>query len=1454
MRKATVIQLLLPCLLTGSASVFAQESSVYTPAAYSSSSNMGASIRTWTTVRPETNPNNITTSSNIQDFPLMTQYLDGLGRPVQSIVKHGSQPTGGTTYDLLSANVYDEYGKEARIYLPFAGTASSGNFQTNPFQQQSSFYSGAGSPIYGQGEAYFYGKTEYEESPLGRVRKTFSPGDNWVHGGKGTQLHYWNNTASDSVRIWTVTENSGSFGSYTSSRMYATGTLFKSILIDERNNQVVEFKDKQGNVILNKVQLTAQSDTGQGTGHYGWLCTYYIYDAANRLRAVIQPVGVELLMQHSWDLTWNSSVILNEQSFCYEYDEIGRVIMKKMPGVIPAEMVYDARNRLVLSRDGNMTSNGKWLYIQYDELNRPVVTGLWTNSSSRTTHQSSAGGSTSYPNLSGQTYEQLTETHYDDYNSLPSGLSSSLINTWINSTNFITSGYNSSPDYVQEIVQTNRTQGMITWAKAKVLGTSSQFVSTTNIYDDKGRAVQVQHVNQTNGLDVTTMQYDFAGKMLRSHIRHQAIFSSTRNYEIGAKNTYDNLGRVTKTEKQLNGSGWKTISQLEYDAIGQLKKKKLGTDPDNTSNPLETLNYAFNIRGWLLGMNRDYAKDNNNVSNFFGFDLGYDKQTIQATGQSSIGNYAAAMFNGNIAGAVWKTKGDPVIRKFDFSYDTVNRLMKADFAQLENSSFTSSNVNFTVKMGDGSNPLSAYDANGNIRRMQQWGLKPGGSSQIDDLNYTYYDYSNKLKNVIDNQNDTATRLGDFRSSKLYIDWLGSKNTSATDYTYDDNGNMLKDLNKDIVTYSGGNGIVYNFLNLPQTITVKKDGSNNRGTIECTYDAAGNKLKKVVTEGSTVTTTLYMIGTYVNDTLQYISHEEGRIRYKPQDNSYVYDYFLKDHLNNIRMVLTEEEQLDQYSSVTFEDANTTGEQQYYENADIERTSRPGAFNSNTTNGDKVQLLRKSTHSIGAGKLLKVMAGDLIHTKVDYYIPNDATDNGSADGLNALLTQLTGLLNATGAPAALKGSGSTITGVLNSQSVFTSFMSPQSGSGGTMPKAYLNILFFDEQFKFVSLNSESVQVTTKGSGQQLQRISSNAKEAPQNGYVYIYISNESNNLVYFDNLQISHERGRILEETHYYAFGLTMAGISSKALGKMVNSFKFNGGTEHVDDLSVYLYATENRGYDAQIGRFGQIDPMADWYVGWSPYNFALDNPIYWNDPSGLEPDPPQFNNVQELIDYINQYGIGGLPDGFMRWVFGDNGNIQSFVYDPDPYLGYNSKGIYGLWINYSGWIENGYSISFGNAVMNEVVVGTKFIAANNFISGWNSYQTEQNTLNSFGNINFGLGFSAPFEKSFEFANSISNNRVNPTIEMLTTDLKISNGIYKAAKVAKGLGYAGTAIGVITAGYQLIEKPTAGNATRLAVQGIAIAANFIPVAGWAVSLGIGIADYIWGDDLYSWIDNL
>ncbi|HEY2721508.1 MAG TPA: hypothetical protein VGI82_07275, partial [Chitinophagaceae bacterium] len=60
----------------------------------------------------------------------------------------------------------------------------------------------------------------------------------------------------------------------------------------------------------------------------------------------------------------------------------------------------------------------------------------------------------------------------------------------------------------------------------------------------------------------------------------------------------------------------------EYDALGQLKKKKLG------AAPLDSMVYDYNIRGWMLRANRNYVKDTTSTTNWFGFDLGYDKTSF----------------------------------------------------------------------------------------------------------------------------------------------------------------------------------------------------------------------------------------------------------------------------------------------------------------------------------------------------------------------------------------------------------------------------------------------------------------------------------------------------------------------------------------------------------------------------------------------------------------------------------------------------------------------------------------------------------------------------------------------------------------------------------------------------------------------------------------------------------
>ncbi|KAF2343142.1 RHS repeat-associated core domain-containing protein, partial [Flavobacterium tistrianum] len=109
-----------------------------------------------------------------------------------------------------------------------------------------------------------------------------------------------------------------------------------------------------------------------------------------------------------------------------------------------------------------------------------------------------------------------------------------------------------------------------------------------------------------------------------------------------------------------------------------------------------------------------------------------------------------------------------------------------------------------------------------------------------------------------------------------------------DYSYDDNGNMIADKNKNITDIS------YNHLNLPKKITFGTTGS-----IEYFYNASGQKLKKAVTEGTVTAVTDYLGGyQYKDNVLEFFPTAEGYVKNTAGALSYVFQY--KDHLGNVRV--------------------------------------------------------------------------------------------------------------------------------------------------------------------------------------------------------------------------------------------------------------------------------------------------------------------------------------------------------------------------------------------------------------------------------------------------------------------------------------------------------------------------------------------------------------------------
>ena len=699
-------------------------------------------IVSYSPVKPRTTMDSII-ALPLEEQGAVVQYFDGLGRPTQTVAANQSYFFN----DVVTGVGYDSFGRQDKTYLPLTKHGI-GAFVDNQASLISSFYNNAAhNEVDGlpslvkdlQNADIVASQTVYEPSPLNRVTSTIDPA------GGTTSYTYGTNNATD-VTLWTVNDA----GTLSTTKTYDANELYMTQTTDPDEKITKEYKDKQGQMVLKR--------SFSGTDIYS---TYYVYDDFGLLRYVLSPEATAKMTSINYNYTPTDAVVKG-LCYYYQYDARKRMVKKQLPGADEVLMVYDTRDRLVLVQDGKTraASQYQWLFTKYDDLNRPIQSGLLTiNDKDWGALKTAFAETIAFPTYTGEI--ALTKTHYDNYTGCPLSCAVTGNNTAI--------------------------KGMVTWSWSTLLDdTQTGGIVKADYYDNKYRVIdsEVAKVNSSNTVvsDLinvsTTNTYDFVGKLMTSIEKCTGLVNP--EITINKYFYYDHAGRLEKVEQEIandSHNGRVVLAQNDYNDLGQLMLKKLHMD--NDTSYVQDINYLYDVRGWLKSIN-----------NF-----------TDATFRKLYAQDLAYNANGNVNTMNWKNTlldvdNNPVNsnkQTYGFTYDGLNRMLTAGYSDTDQTT-----------QADFSSSYSYYP-NGNFHTLSRYGNKNDAQSApsygpIDNLTYNYIASSNQLSSV-----------GDAITSGVSNPDQYAYNTGSFDY--DKNGNATKVPHKQITN------INYNYLNLPSQITI-----------------------------------------------------------------------------------------------------------------------------------------------------------------------------------------------------------------------------------------------------------------------------------------------------------------------------------------------------------------------------------------------------------------------------------------------------------------------------------------------------------------------------------------------------------------------------------------------------------------------------------------------------------
>ena len=675
----------------------------------------------------------VLTSRDGGEMSMMTTvtWLDDFGRE-ESVHQVGFTPSHKT---LVSLTEYDGHGRVSKRWLPALATPQRvilPGLHTVTYLdahvRPEDIMPGSSEANLGDGAPY--SEVIYDGSPLDRPLMEYGSGEAWRQAGRGILSEHMGNSAGDERLVChrievQASKNDTSFV-ISSEGLYPDGSLKVVSVTDEDGKETLTFTDRHGREILSR-QVMKEG------GECQYLDTYSVYDGLDHLLAVIPPaLSDRLSIGQSLDPEETE-----RYAYLYLYDSKERVCARKLPGIGWIRMEYDDADRLVFTQDGEQRRRGESTFMLYDIHGRECVTGVCGHdvptgnmiSGFALAEYVGAGGALDGYACSGVTLvspQVMSAFYYDSHafvDDFATGLPDSLAMYGTHIPSLIGRRTGSCLHEVSEGISGKKVWGLVR-------------------YDGRGRVSHTEMSYPDGGWDTEDVEHDFLGSPVRRHLVHR---KGTETVREDLTYTYDDSERLLEVRHSLNGGTPVLLARNTYDELGRLSGTERG------GNGALSSAYSYSIRSWLTGIDGSLFKET----------LHYNDLRSARLGDGN------RRFGGDVSSMEWRSGAGTGTRSYDFAYDGLGRLVSADYGEY----------------GDhvvGYGTSYSYDNMGNLLSLSREGdMTSSLKGIVDNLSMTYD--GNMLASVSDSAPaPSVTGSADFRDgASMAVEYTYDRNGNMT---------------------------------------------------------------------------------------------------------------------------------------------------------------------------------------------------------------------------------------------------------------------------------------------------------------------------------------------------------------------------------------------------------------------------------------------------------------------------------------------------------------------------------------------------------------------------------------------------------------------------------------------------------------------------------------------------